>query len=157
EARRRPLLRRDPAVLLHVVRRSCEIKADVVGRDETEQGLRAILNYGHTFAHALETWGGYRAYRHGDAVAIGMVAAAGLSERRGWLRADDVSRMRALLEGLRLPVRAADAPAATLLEIMAADKKARGGRLRFVLPRAIGDVEVVDDVRPDEVTTALAE
>ncbi|UCH35486.1 MAG: bifunctional shikimate kinase/3-dehydroquinate synthase, partial [Armatimonadota bacterium] len=71
EARRRPLLRRDPAVLLHVVRRSCEIKAGVVGRDETEQGLRAILPSGHTFAHALATWGGYRAYRPGDAVAIG--------------------------------------------------------------------------------------
>jgi 3-dehydroquinate synthase len=154
ESHRKPLLARDPAVLLHVVRRSCEIKAAVVARDETEQGLRAILNYGHTFAHALETWGGYRKYRHGDAVAIGMVAAARLSAQRGWLPAADVERIRALLVALRLPVRT-DAPPEEIMRIMAADKKARGGRLRFVLPRAIGEVAVADDVRPQEIVQAL--
>lgn len=157
EARRRPLLRRDPAVLLHVVRRSVEIKAEVVGRDEREQGPRAILNYGHTFAHALETWGGYRRYRHGDAVAIGMVAAAKLAERRGWLAAEETERVRALLQAMRLPVSAAEAPPAELVGVMAADKKARGGRLRFVLPRAIGEVAITEDVQPEEIAAALAE
>jgi 3-dehydroquinate synthase len=154
EARRRPLLRRDPAVLLHVVRRSCEIKAQVVSQDEKEHGLRAILNYGHTFAHALETWGGYRRYPHGDAVAIGMVAAAKLSQGRGWLSRDDADRIRTLLAAMGLPL-AADAPVNELIAIMGADKKARGGRLRFVLPRGIGAAEVADDVEPEEIAAAL--
>jgi len=157
EARRRPLLRRDPAVLLHVVRWSCEIKADVVSRDEKEQGRRAILNYGHTFAHALETWGGYRKYRHGDAVAIGMVAAAKLSEGRGWLSRGDVERIRALIAAMRLPARAADVPAREVLNIMAVDKKARGRRPRFVLLRGIGAAEIAEDVEPQEIEQALAE
>ena len=156
EAHRKPLLRRDPTVLLHIVRRSCEIKADVVGRDETEQGERAILNLGHTFAHALETWGGYRRYRHGDAVAIGMVAAARLSQHRGRLAAEEQNRILELLAAMRLPVAAPEAPADEVIAIMAADKKARGGRLRFVLPRGIGAVEVADDVQPEEIAFALA-
>ncbi len=156
EQHRRPLAARHPAVLLHVVRRSCEIKADIVSQDETEQGLRAILNCGHTFAHALETWGGYRRYRHGDAVAIGMVAAARVAVNRGWLPADDLARIRSLLAALRLPVQALDAPAQDLVRIMGADKKARGGKLSFILPRAIGKVEVTDDVTPEELAQALA-
>jgi 3-dehydroquinate synthase len=156
EARRVPLLRRDPAVLLHVVRRSCQIKAAVVSRDEREAGERALLNYGHTFAHALETWGGYRKYRHGDAVAVGMVAAAKLSERRGWLRSDELARIRALLAAMRLPIAASEAPPQELLAIMAADKKARGGRLRFVLPRVVGAAAIADDVQPEEIVQALA-
>jgi shikimate kinase/3-dehydroquinate synthase len=156
EAHRKPLLRRDPAVLLHIVRRCCEIKAGVVVRDEIEQGERAILNYGHTFAHALETWGGYRKYRHGDAVAVGMAAAAKISQHRGWLTAEELNRIRSLLESMRLPVSASEAPVNELTAIMAADKKARGGRLRFVLPRGIGSVDVVDDVRPEEIALALA-
>jgi len=156
ETRRRPLLRRDPAVLLHAVRRSCEIKADLVSRDEREGGERAMLNYGHTFAHALETWGGYRKYRHGDAVAIGTVAAAKLSESRGWLRGDELIRIRELLAAMRLPISAPEAPPQELLNIMAADKKARGGRLRFVLPRVIGAADIVDDVQPEEIAQALA-
>ena len=157
ETRRVPLLRRDPAVLLHVVRRSCEIKADVVSKDETEQSLRAILNYGHTFAHAVETWGGYRKYRHGDAVAIGMAAAVRLAERRGWLSAEECGRIHSLLQAMRLPVRAADEPPDELARIMTVDKKARGGRPRFILPRAIGTVEMSDDVQPHEVTAALTQ
>ena len=156
ETHRKPLLARNRSVLLHVVRRSCEIKADVVCRDEREQGLRAILNCGHTFAHALETWGGYRKYRHGDAVAIGIVAAAKLAANRGWLGADDRERIRSLLAAMRLPVQAADAPADEVVRIMAADKKARDGKLRFVLPRAIGEAVVADDVSPEEVAQALA-
>jgi shikimate kinase/3-dehydroquinate synthase len=156
ESRRKPLLRRDPAVLLHTVRRSCEIKADVVARDEREHGLRAILNYGHTFAHAIETWGGYRAYRHGDAVAIGMLAAARLAEGRRWLAVADAERIESLIAAMGLPTAAPDAPPDELARIMAADKKARGGRLRFVLPRSIGVVEIANDVRPEEIARSLA-
>jgi shikimate kinase/3-dehydroquinate synthase len=156
EARRKPLLRRDPSVLLHVVRRCCEIKAEVVSRDEKERGARAILNYGHTFAHALETWGGYRRYRHGDAVAMGMVAAAKISQHRGWLTGEELERIRGLLGSMRLPVSAASAPVEDLTAIMAADKKARGGRLRFVLPQGIGRVAITDDVQPEEIALALA-
>jgi 3-dehydroquinate synthase len=157
EQHRQPLAGRHPAVLLHVVRRSCEIKADIVSRDETERAsARAILNYGHTFAHALETWGGYRKFRHGDAVAIGMVAAARVAVNRGWLPAEDAARIRSLLSALRLPVTAPAARADELIAIMAADKKARGGKLSFILPRAIGEVEVADDVTPQEIAQALA-
>jgi len=141
---------RDPAALIHIVERSAALKAHVVERDEHEtSGLRAILNYGHTFGHAFETAAGYGALLHGEAVAIGMAAAARLAEALGRVDPGFVSRQDALLRSLGLPVTAADLgwtppPADDLLAIMGRDKKTVGGRLRFVLPSRIGHVELVD-------------
>jgi len=143
---------RDPRALLHVVERSAALKAHVVERDEHEtSGLRAILNYGHTFAHAFETAAGYGTLLHGEAVAIGMAAAARLAADIGRVGADVVTRQDALLRALGLPVTAADLgwvppPADDLLAIMGRDKKTVDGRLRFVLPSRIGHVELVDGI-----------
>ncbi|NBW95730.1 MAG: 3-dehydroquinate synthase [Planctomycetia bacterium] len=136
----------------HVVERSAALKAHVVERDEREtSGLRAILNYGHTFAHAFETAAGYGTLLHGEAVAIGMTAAARLAESLGRVGPDFVARQDALLRALGLPVTAADLawtpPAADdLLAIMGRDKKTVDGQLRFVLPSQIGHVELVDGI-----------
>ncbi len=129
--------------LAHVVARSCELKAEVVGQDEREAGLRAILNYGHTIGHAVEAVAGYGQYLHGEAVALGMVAATWLSHRLGWLGASQVEQVSALIESYGLPVRLSERldPDA-LLAAMKLDKKTRSGTLRFVLAREIGRVEV---------------
>lgn len=158
EARVRRLLRRDAGSLAYVVERSCAIKARIVASDETEQGPRAVLNLGHTVGHALEACTGYRRYKHGEAVAAGMVAAARVGELLGITPAGIRERISALLEALRLPVTLpADVPAEDLLRAMARDKKAVAGLLRMVLPRSIGDVVIVDDVDPGLVRRALAE
>lgn len=136
------LLARAPAVLLRAVRRSCEIKAEVVAADERESGLRAILNFGHTFGHALETLTGYDTLLHGEAVAIGMVMAADLSARLGLLDWSDAARIRALLAGLGLPVAPLPLAAQDMLEVMGLDKKVVDGKLRFVLARGLGSVVV---------------
>ena len=151
---------RDSAALLHAVERSAALKAHVVERDEHERsGLRAVLNYGHTFAHAFETAAGYGTLLHGEAVSIGMAAAARLAAQLGRIGTDVVARQDALLANLRLPIdRAGLAPVAAddLLAIMARDKKTLGGRLRFVLPSRIGHVELVDGVDPALVRRVLA-
>ncbi|MDD2609285.1 MAG: 3-dehydroquinate synthase [Giesbergeria sp.] len=131
------LLARDVPALAHAVRRSCEIKAWVVGQDERESGLRAILNFGHTFGHAIEAGMGYGAWLHGEAVGAGMVMAAELSCRLGLVDAALVARLTALVQRAGLPVRgpvldAAD-NAGRYLELMRVDKKAEGGEIRFVL------------------------
>lgn len=143
---------RNPEALQHVVERSAALKAHVVERDERETtGLRAILNYGHTFAHAFETAAGYGTLLHGEAVAIGMTAAARLAALLGRVGPDVVARQDALVRALGLPVTAADlawtppSPEA-LLTIMGRDKKTVDGRLRFVLPTRIGHVELVDGI-----------
>lgn len=140
------LARREEGALVHAVARSCEIKADVVQRDEREEGLRAILNYGHTVGHALEVVTGYRAFPHGEAVAIGMVAAARVARGLGMCERRECARLERLLEALDLPTRLPPVPASALLTTMQADKKALGGAPRLVLPRAIGRVEVVSGV-----------
>jgi len=131
------LLAGDPAALAHVVKRSCEIKAWVVGQDEKESGLRAILNFGHTFGHAIEAGLGYGHWLHGEAVACGMVMAAQLSLRLGLVDAELVRRLTRLLERAGLPVRgprlAEGDNAGRYLELMRMDKKSQGGELRFVL------------------------
>ena len=127
----------DPAALAHAVRRSCEIKAHVVGQDEREAGLRAILNFGHTFGHAMEAGMGYGAWLHGEGVGAGMVMAAELSRELGLVDAAFVQRLRRLIERAGLPVRGAviDATdnAGRYLELMRVDKKAEGGEIRFVV------------------------
>lgn len=132
------LLSRDKAVLAYAVRRSCEIKADVVGQDEKEQGLRAILNFGHTIGHAIESGLGYGEWLHGEAVACGMVLAADLSQRMGLMPADFTARLKALIERAGLPVAPPRLGAERYLQLMRVDKKAEAGAIRFVLIEALG-------------------
>jgi 3-dehydroquinate synthase len=138
EAQLPALMAREPQALLHAVRRSCEIKAWVVGQDERESGLRAILNFGHTFGHAIEAGLGYGKWLHGEAVGCGMVLAAELSHRLGLMPAAFVTRLRSLLERAGLPVRAPNLGAQQYLEWMRVDKKAVGGEIRFVVIEALG-------------------
>jgi len=140
------LLRRDPRALAHVIKRSCELKAEVVGIDEREHGLRAILNLGHTFGHAIETATGYGSWLHGEAVSAGMVLASDLSMRLGWLPPGDHERTVALLRRLELPVAAPGIGAARALELMGMDKKVLSGKLRLVLMKSLGEAVVTADV-----------
>jgi 3-dehydroquinate synthase len=137
------LLRRNAATLAGVIARCCEIKAEVVGQDETETGLRAILNFGHTLGHALEAVSGYGKYLHGEAIAIGQVAAANISAQLLGLPKRDVERIANLLSRAGLPSKlelsAAQKP--KFLAAMRLDKKVSGGEIRFVLARRIGQVE----------------
>lgn len=152
------LVRRDPAAVAHAVSRSAAIKAMVVERDERETtGLRAALNYGHTFAHAYETVSGYGVLLHGEAVAIGMARAARLAARIGRISGDIVDRQDHLLRAMSLPVDPAESlrHAAPLIAVMARDKKTINGRLRFVLPSAIGHVELVDGIDEVDVRSVL--
>ncbi|MFU8815125.1 MAG: 3-dehydroquinate synthase [Pseudomonadales bacterium] len=147
---------RNPAAVALAVRRSCEIKAEVVAADEREGGLRAILNFGHTFGHALETLTGYRALLHGEAVAIGMVMAADLSARQGMLPGEDARRLKSLLAVLGLPVAPPAVAASDMLEAMGMDKKVLDGRLRLVLAEAVGRVVVSDRVDTAALRQTLA-
>ena len=142
EANLEALLARDRAALAHAVQRSCEIKADVVGADERESGQRAILNFGHTFGHAIETGMGYGAWLHGEAVACGMVLAGELSAALGLWPAADARRLRQLIERAGLPVVAPALPVERWFELMRVDKKAEGGEIRFVVIEATGRAAV---------------
>lgn len=161
EANTTPLRSRNAAALAYAVERSAAIKADVVGKDEREiSGLRAALNYGHTFAHAYETALGYGALLHGEAVSIGMTRAARLAAALGRIPEAVVARQDRLLSSLGLPVSHAGLGSLDtdqLLEIMGRDKKAEAGRLRFVLPARLGAVELVDGVDVRLVRRVLAE
>ncbi len=144
-----PLVRRDPSALSRAVSRSAAIKAGVVEQDERETtGLRAVLNYGHTFAHAYETVAGYGTLLHGEAVAIGMARAARLAALSGRISADLVARQDRLLAAMKLPSVPPDSlrDPSPLIAVMARDKKSLGGRLRFVLPVRVGHVELVDGI-----------
>ena len=138
EANLDALLARDKAALAHAVRRSCEIKAWVVGQDERESGLRAVLNFGHTFGHAIEAGLGYGQWLHGEAVGCGMVMAADLSARLGLIDPAYAQRLSRLIDRAGLPVRGPALGAARYLELMRLDKKAEGGEIRFVVIEAPG-------------------
>ena len=142
------LLACDPAALAHAVRRSCEIKADVVGQDEREGGLRAILNFGHTFGHAIEAGLGYGQWLHGEAVGCGMVLAADLSAELGLVDAALAQRIARLVARAGLPVQAPRLPDVRWLELMRHDKKAQAGEIRFVLIGPPGQAAV--RAAPDE-------
>lgn len=138
---------RDNAVLSHVIRRSCELKAQVVAVDEHEEiGLRAVLNYGHTFCHAIETVSGYGKFLHGEAVSIGMVCASRLAELVGRIGGELTTRQVKLLTSLGLPTTMTGLDLEALMAAMQRDKKAEHGRLRFVLPSRLGHVELVGGV-----------
>jgi 3-dehydroquinate synthase len=143
------LLAREPGALTHAIRRSCEIKAQVVGQDEKEGGLRAILNFGHTFGHAIESGLGYGQWLHGEAVGCGMRMATDLSVRLGLLPPEALQRMHRLLVRAGLPVQAPDLGADRYLQWMGRDKKAEAGEIRFVVLQAMGRAAVQG--APDEV------
>ncbi len=142
--------------LFAVVKRSCEIKADVVSQDERESGLRAILNFGHTVGHAVETVTGYRRFLHGEAISIGMHYAAKLATRLGMLESRDAGRIRKVIERYGLPAEIpSDINVSDLVSAMEIDKKVQAGRLRFVLPGAIGTVRIVEDVDREIIREVL--
>ncbi len=150
------LLRRSSGALVDVVRRSCEIKAEVVSADETEAGLRAILNFGHTIGHALEAVTHYRRYRHGEAIAIGMVSACLIGEEVGVTPPKVTGAVEQTLSAAGLPTAfPADIDPHNVLAAAATDKKARAGKLHFVLAREIGSVFVTPDVSENAVLSAL--
>ncbi len=136
------LVARDHAALAHAILRSCEIKADVVRRDEREGGLRAVLNFGHTFGHAIENGLGYGEWLHGEAVGCGMVMAADLSHRLGLLDADSALRVRRLVKAAGLPVEAPDLGAQRWIELMEVDKKNEGGAIKFILLKPLGSPSI---------------
>jgi 3-dehydroquinate synthase len=148
------LLAREPPAVVHAVVESCRIKADIVAADERETGQRAVLNFGHTFGHAIEAATGYGAWLHGEAVAAGMVLAARLSVRVSGLAAGECDRLRALLERAGLPTQAPPLGAERYLELMARDKKVEGGTLRLVLLQALGRAVIRGDI-PRGVLEAL--
>ena len=151
------LLGGDAQALTHAVLRSCELKARVVAADEREAGLRAILNFGHTFGHAIEAGVGYGNWLHGEAVAAGMVMAAELSARTGLLETPAVARVRALLARAGLPIEGPDLSPERYLELMRVDKKATAGKIRFVVLEAIGRAALRDDLAPAAVRAVIAD
>ena len=146
----------DAEAITHAIYRSCEIKAQVVAQDEREGGIRAILNLGHTFGHAIETGMGYGVWLHGEAVAVGMVLAAQTSRKLGWLADEDVARTRALIRAAGLPDEAPDLGLETWLDYMGHDKKVESGKLRFVLLKQPGEAVVTGDVPEDVLAAVLA-
>ena len=159
EANLERVLAREPAALVHVVRRSCELKAGVVAADEREAGARALLNFGHTFGHAIEAAAGYGAWLHGEAVAAGMVIAAELSARCGLLAAQDAARLRKLIVRAGLPAVPPPIAAERWKELMALDKKSAGGEVRFVLLERMGRALLkggIDEGKIDESIAAAS-
>ncbi len=145
------LMGRDPEVLAHAIERSCRDKADIVARDERESGMRALLNLGHTFGHAVETGMGYGRYLHGEAVAVGLYLAADLSARLGWLTADEVARVDRLLRRVNLPTRLPpELNSQRILNLMKVDKKVRDGHIRLVLMQGMGN-SVITEQCPAEL------
>jgi 3-dehydroquinate synthase len=145
EAHMDGLLAGDPAALAHVIHRSCEIKAEIVGRDEREQGDRALLNLGHTFGHAVESATGYKQWLHGEAIGAGLLMAAAMSRECGLLSAEDVLRVQKLIARTGLPTYIEGVSPETAHEYMRIDKKVQSGRIRLILLRKIGDAFITAD------------
>ncbi|NKN32668.1 3-dehydroquinate synthase [Marichromatium bheemlicum] len=151
------LLSRDREALAHAIRRSCEIKAQLVAEDELESGQRALLNLGHTFGHAIETAAGYGNWLHGEAVGAGMCMAADLSARLGWLAEADVERVRRLVVCAGLPTEPpAELDAERFRALMAVDKKVLDGRLRLVLLTALGEAVISDTIDDEPLLATLS-
>ena len=150
------LLQRDKDALAYAIRRSCENKAAIVAADEREQGMRALLNLGHTFGHAIETGMGYGNWLHGEAVACGMMMAAEMSHRLGWINADKVEDVRKLLQKAKLPTKPPEQMTASdFLQLMAVDKKVIDGNLRLVLLKDIGKALVTADFSNEALSNTL--
>ena len=146
---------RDQALLEYAILRSCENKAEIVSADENEQGVRAFLNLGHTFGHAIETGVGYGEWLHGEAVAAGTVMAVELSRRLGWVDRADLERLRDLLRRAGLPTRGPNLGNSRYLELMQHDKKVVNAKLRLVLLKKIGEAVLCDDVPVSDVSAAI--
>ncbi|MBA8734176.1 3-dehydroquinate synthase [Chromobacterium violaceum] len=142
EANMAKLRARDGDALQYAVKRSCEMKAAIVAEDEKENGVRALLNLGHTFGHAIEAGLGYGAWLHGEAVAAGMVLAAAASAELGWVGRDEAERVRRLIAAAGLPVKAPSMPTEQWLNLMSHDKKVEAGTVRFVLLRELGQAVI---------------
>ncbi len=155
EERQRKIIAREPAEITHIIARSCEIKAAVVSQDEQEAGLRRILNFGHTIAHAVEKETGYTRYNHGEAVAIGMAGAADISRQLGLITEDEVQRLEALITAYKLPLQAESVTVDAMYGDIFHDKKTVGGRVNWVLMESIGQVGCRNDVPESVVRSAM--
>jgi len=150
------LLNRDPDAIAYAIETSCQCKAHVVAADERESGVRALLNLGHTFAHAIEAGTGYGNWLHGEAVGTGMLMAADLSMRQGWLSEKDVQRVENLIDKAMLPTRAPHSiDFDKFMDLMAVDKKVRAGKINFVLYKSLGDGFVTDDFEMDNLRKTI--
>jgi 3-dehydroquinate synthase len=157
EANSQGIGKSDSALLSQIIRTCCEIKAEIVAKDERESGVRAMLNFGHTFGHAIETASGYSNWLHGETVVMGMVMAADLSHKLGWIDLAVAQRIRAVLEeNFGMPVLPpTDISVEQYLDLMLSDKKAESGKIRFVLLKAIGEGVVDGDIEPSLLESTL--
>jgi 3-dehydroquinate synthase len=158
EARAEAICERDHGPLREIIAHSCRLKADVVTRDEREEtGLRAKLNFGHTIGHAVECVAGYgQRFHHGEAVAVGMIAECRLAERLGWIEPETTARVTRLIERLGLPTAAPGLDPDAILDAMTRDKKNQKGRIRFILPHGIGQVELTDAPSVGDIQEVVA-
>jgi 3-dehydroquinate synthase len=150
------LMGRDPQALAYAIYRSCQNKADVVAADEKESGERALLNLGHTFGHAIENGMGYGVWLHGEGVAAGTLLAARMSQRMGWLKADEVARIERIFQAGRLPTQAPALGVDKYLDLMGLDKKVADGKIRLILLKAIGQAVMTGDYPQDQLLETLA-
>jgi len=141
--------------LKYAIKRSIELKAHIVAQDEKEKGLRASLNYGHTFAHVIENESGYNTYLHGEAVAMGMIMANLLAQKRGLLSSQEASEIYQLLKNYSLPICYQVKNLQSFYEKFYLDKKTQGDRIKFILPKGIGDFVISDEISKDEVMEVL--
>ena len=146
----------DLAVLGDAVKRCCQYKADVVAQDERESGVRALLNFGHTFGHVIETHQGYGKWLHGEAVAAGMVQAAELSQKIGWLTIEEVARIKRILTLANLPIEAPPIDTQTALSLMGHDKKVKHGQIRLILLKSLGKAVLTNDFDAKLLTEVLS-
>ncbi|RUO36980.1 3-dehydroquinate synthase [Aliidiomarina shirensis] len=150
------LLDRQPEALAHAITRSCEIKADIVAADEHENGIRALLNLGHTFGHAIEAATNYKTWLHGEAVAVGMVMAARLAVQQGYIETTHAKRIEKLIASAGLPIRPPkDMTKKTWLDLMARDKKVKQGKLRFILPTGPGRANIFSNISSEALTRLI--
>lgn len=149
------ILKLDTDLMIELVAQSCRDKGEIVQKDEKESGIRAILNYGHTFAHAIEALTDYKEYRHGEAVSIGIVCAGRLAVDMGLLDKEEHKRQLDLLNAIGLPTKFPFLAPQRVLETMYLDKKVRGGKLRFVLQKSIGEVIITDEVLDEQVISSI--
>jgi 3-dehydroquinate synthase len=156
EANMERMMAREPEALIHAVYESCRNKAEVVAQDEKETGIRAILNLGHTFGHAIETATGYSEWLHGEAVAMGTILAARVSKTLGRLEDRDIDRMNCLFVGANLPVNAPKLSVETYLNLMSSDKKVENKKIKLILLNAIGGAYLTSDVTREMLTNVLA-
>ncbi|WP_027340117.1 3-dehydroquinate synthase [Halonatronum saccharophilum] len=147
----------DTKALIHLIKKSCQIKAQVVSKDEREEGLRAILNYGHTIGHAIEAVSNYKKYVHGEGVSIGMVGAAKIAFREGLLSEEDLIKQENILKSYGLPTSYDDLKVEAIIRALKKDKKVKSGELRFILAKKVGEVVITSDVNTNNIKEVVNE